>query len=121
MGKTLLDPFVPVIVTQSKADLSLLVNEQRAGVDFSILKPFSLNEILSHLDHIMRHRRRFMISKEYIGPYRGSVKKHVKKNAGLLRLVPNRLRLRKAHANFVSDVESLKNEWLKLIETEISH
>ena len=106
------NPFVPVIVTSGDASASVVRAAINAGVDDFITKPFSPKQILDRIGLIVRARKPFIVTSDYIGPDRrrdprGSILQPFE--------VPNSLRDKEVEAmwdaeTFLRSVDAAKTE-----------
>ncbi|RED49654.1 response regulator [Aestuariispira insulae] len=113
-GKTGLDPFIPVLATQARGDYDVICREMSAGVDCVLLKPFNLQELITHLEGIIYNQRRFVISADYVGPDRRLKKRQEEEN--ILFQVPNRLKLMQLGKLKPGRINEWHDEWCRKLQ-----
>ena len=106
------NPFVPVIVTSGDASAPAVRAAINAGVDDFITKPYSPKQILDRIGLIVRARKPFIVTSDYIGPDR---RKDPRGSTIQPFEVPNSLRDKEVEAvwdaeTFLRSVETAKVE-----------
>ncbi len=84
------DPFLPVILTSWDAKLRLVRTIINSGADDFVVSPYSTAKLKARVDALVRHRKPFVVSDEYFGPDRRTMKARAN-DAGTVE-VPNALR-----------------------------
>jgi response regulator RpfG family c-di-GMP phosphodiesterase len=85
------NPFVVVIATVHDASLNRVQAVLNGGVDDLLLKPVRVNRVVDRIDHLVRERKPFVVTNNYVGPTRRANIRSQRDDKTYLR-VPNTLR-----------------------------
>jgi len=64
------DPFVPIIATSWSRGMSKVRQVIDSGADDLLIKPINTNELLKRIKRLVRARKSFVVTSDYIGPDR---------------------------------------------------
>ncbi len=65
-----MDPFMPILLTAWDAKLSALRPVVESGADDVLLHPFSTTQLGERIETLVRYRKPFVVTEEYLGPDR---------------------------------------------------
>lgn len=83
------NPYIPIVATLWAADADLIGRIVDAGADDILLKPFSPNDLMSRITALIKLRKEFIVTSDYIGPDR---RKDVQRGSSIPSMVvPNSL------------------------------
>lgn len=85
------NPFVVVIATVHDASLNRVQAVLNGGVDDLLLKPVRVNRVVDRIDYLVRERKPFVVTNNYVGPTRRANIRSQRDDKTYLR-VPNTLR-----------------------------
>lgn len=71
LGETKANPFLPIIATLWYGEGKIVADLMNAGCDDVLLRPFSVNKVQERIKAIIDHRKKFVVTSDYIGPDRG--------------------------------------------------
>lgn len=64
------DPFVPIILTAWTPPRELVTTALQAGIDDLLIWPFSIQQLKDRIHGLIRSRKKFVVSENYMGPDR---------------------------------------------------
>lgn len=65
-----LDPFIPILLTAWDCELNVLQPVVESGADDVLLHPFSTAQMGERVDILVRNRKPFVVTEDYLGPDR---------------------------------------------------
>lgn len=69
------NPFLPIIATIRKPTPEIVIKIIESGADDLIAIPLSSSQLLDRIRTLVKFRKQFIVTNDYIGPERGKVKK----------------------------------------------
>lgn len=116
-----LNPFMVIMLVTWNSDEPIIAEAMRAGADDIVSMPVSINVLMARIDNMIRNRKQFIVTTDYIGPERRKderARADSSDDIGTI-VVPNSLRYKAAgdaeaaaHADVIEDANKLVNRHL---------